>query len=132
MGYGLASIATAAHGGVAEPVPVTTLGVLISSLGVSRLDFVKADIEGYEAAMLAGARTALRRYRPTLLLEHDASHLSRAGSSLDAMWAELVLLGYRPHRLAGGMTAPVEADQPQEGDLLWLPANTDADDTGAK
>jgi hypothetical protein len=78
---------------------VTTLDALIAALQLSRVDFVKADIEGYEAALIAGARTTLKRCRPSLLLEHDANHLARTGSSLGALWAELTSLGYRPHKL---------------------------------
>lgn len=120
MGYGLANIVAIATPGVVEPVPVTTVDALVSAIDLSRLDFMKADIEGYEAAMLSGAKESLIRYRPALLLEHDVHHLVRAGSSLDKMWAELVALGYRPHRLAGGRLCEVAANQPQEGDLLWL------------
>lgn len=120
MGYGLANLAAISSPGVAEPVPVTTLDRLVSTLGLSRLDFIKADIEGYEAAMLAGARETLTRFHPALLMEHDAHHLARAGSSLDAIWSELVPLGYQPHRLTEGRLSQMSTDLPQEGDLVWL------------
>ena len=120
MGYGLANIVAIASPGVSEPVPVTTLDRLVATLGLARLDFIKADIEGHEAAMLAGARESLTRFRPALLMEHDAHHLARAGSSLDAIWRELVPQGYQPYRLSEGRLSRISTDQPQEGDLVWL------------
>jgi hypothetical protein len=122
MGYGLANIAGATlGGGVAEPVAVTTLDQLVVALGLSRVNFVKADIEGHEAALIAGARATLRRCRPVLLLEHDTTHLARAAASLDDLWADLVSQGYQPHSLVGGALTPRQPDGPQQGDVLWLP-----------
>lgn len=125
MGYGLANIATAPAGSassVAEPVAVATLDGLVAALALSRVDFIKADIEGHEAALIAGAKATLQRYRPALLLEHDASHLARAGASLDDLWTELTTLGYQPHGLTNGALVPYHRDRPEEGDVLWLPA----------
>lgn len=124
MGYGLANIAARASqaAGVAEPVAVTTLDMLVAVLGLSRVDFVKADIEGHEAALIAGARATLRRYRPILLLEHDASHLARAGADINDLWAELVAESYQPHSLVDGALTPLQPDGPRQGDILWLPS----------
>jgi FkbM family methyltransferase len=123
MGYGLANIAAGASeaASVAEPVAVTTLDLLVAALGLSRVDFVKADIEGHEGALISGARTTLRRYRPALLLELDASHLARAGADINELWAQLVVESYQPHTLADGVLTPLQPDRPQPGDILWLP-----------
>jgi FkbM family methyltransferase len=126
MGYGLAHIASQPQQPsgerVAEPVAVTTLDALVAALDLSRVDFIKADIEGYEGALIAGARSTLQRFHPVLLLEHDAKHLARAGSSLDDLWAELIALGYRPHTLIAGGPSPAPTNEPMQGDMLWLPA----------
>ncbi len=126
MGYGLATIAapaTAARGTVVdEPVAVTTLDALVAALALARVDFVKADIEGHEAAMIAGGRETLQRHRPALLLEHDAKFLARAGADADTLWAELISLGYQPHGLAGDVPSLIRlGHQPTQGDVLWLP-----------
>ena len=124
MGYGLAHIAVGseAAGGerVRESVTVTTLDALVDTLRLPRVDFIKADVEGYEAALIAGARRTLERHRPPLLLEHDARHLARAGSSLSQLWVELIALCYRPHILVEGDLIPVQGDEPVEGDVLWI------------
>lgn len=126
MGYGLAHLGSegpqeGSGERVGEPVAVTTLDALVAALQLTRVDFVKADIEGSEAALIAGARSILKRYRPPLLLEHDADHLARTGSSLDALWAELTSLGYRPHKLIQGKLTSMQANEPMQGDVLWLP-----------
>ena len=124
LGYGLAHIASCPQEAsgkiVAEPVAVATLDTLVSALGLSQVDFVKADIEGYEAALIAGARTTLKRFHPPLLLEHDAEHLARAGSSLGELSAELTSLGYQPHKLIEGELTSVQTSESMQGDLLWL------------
>jgi FkbM family methyltransferase len=125
MGYGLAHIAV--RGGaddaplsVTETVLVTTLDALVAVLALDRLDFVKIDIEGHEAAMIAGARETLRRYRPALLVEHDATFSARAGTTNEDLWAQLKGLGYTPFspRDPAGVAA-AEASE-RQGDVLWL------------
>jgi FkbM family methyltransferase len=122
MGYGLANLGPAqANPGVAEAVAVTTMDALVAALALPRVDFVKADIEGFEAAMVAGAHATLARFRPALLLEHDNTFLCRSGASNEAFWTDLVALGYRPHRLPAAGTTPTSIESgPQEGDILWL------------
>jgi len=126
MGYGLAHISARPGGeaaSVAETVLVTTLDALVAALSLPRVDFIKVDIEGYESALIAGARETLLRHRPALLLEHDSGFLARAGADLGALWNELLALHYAPHILAGSRLDPLPAARgPREGDVFWLPA----------
>ncbi|MEX2298918.1 MAG: FkbM family methyltransferase [Dongiaceae bacterium] len=50
-----------------ERVPVTT----IDALGLTRLNLVKADVEGMEHAVLEGGRETIGRLRPILYIEND-------------------------------------------------------------
>ncbi len=123
MGFGAANLAGGGWGTrpeVAEPVAVLTLDALVDALGLPRLDFIKADIEGHEASLVAGGRRVLARHRPALLLEMDGERLRRAGGSLPGLWGELAGLGYRPNRLDGdGALVPWEG-APADGDVLWV------------
>ena len=126
MGYGLAHIRAAAAPAetdarsVLESVAVTTLDDLVRGGGFARVDFIKADIEGYEAALIAGAGATLERFRPVLLLELDAKFLERAGAALDRLWASLLDLGYIPHEVAkDGMTLDPISGGPCQGDIVW-------------
>jgi FkbM family methyltransferase len=118
MGYGLANLAAGTINEVAEAVPVVTLDALMATLGLARLDFIKADIEGFEHELIAGGVATLRRHRPALLLEMDDFMLRRAGSSLNRLWDDLLAEDFQPHNTAG---EPLSART--NGDILWLPAN---------
>lgn len=57
-----------------------SLDDFVEAQGISRVDFIKADIEGYEADMLRGATRVLRTYKPKLTIcsyhrENDADEL---------------------------------------------------------
>jgi FkbM family methyltransferase len=77
-----------------ELVGLTTLDALVAALGLDRLDFIKADIEGWEMALLRGGESALRRFRPILVIELLSQHLARAGNRVDDAFAFLAELGY--------------------------------------
>jgi len=47
---------------------ITTLDAFVRERGLERVDFIKADIEGFERNMLAGAQETLRRFAPRLAL----------------------------------------------------------------
>ena len=76
----------------AEPVSVR-LATCDDELGGDRerVAFIKCDVEGHEAAVLAGAADILERARPTLLVEVEERH---HGRPLDAVLANLVPDGY--------------------------------------
>jgi FkbM family methyltransferase len=103
----------------AEPIAIGTLDGFVEAQGIDRLDFVKADIEGWEAALLRGGLAALRRFRPALLLELTQGHLARAGDTLDGAYALLRDLRYAPHLPERGRLVPIE--DRREGDIWFLP-----------
>ena len=103
-----------------EEVAQTTLDALAERLLLGRLDLIKADIEGSEMRMLAGARHTIKRFRPRLLIELNAAHLARAGDTVGDTVAFLDRLGYRAFVLeADGKLAPAA---PGDGDFWFLPA----------
>ncbi|MGJ5819193.1 FkbM family methyltransferase [Paludibaculum fermentans] len=53
-------------------VPLTRIDTELKELGISKVDFIKMDIEGAEREALAGAAGTLRQYKPILAL--DAYH----------------------------------------------------------
>jgi FkbM family methyltransferase len=63
----------AASGGPGEVVDV----VPIDELGLDRCALIKVDVEGMEAAVIAGARETIARCRPALFLENDTVERSR-------------------------------------------------------
>jgi len=103
-----------------EAVAISTIDRLVELLGLSRLDFIKADIEGWELQLVRGGRRAIERFRPALLLELSTPSLARAGDDLATSFAEIAALGYRPFVLDAARALQPVAD-PRNGDIWWLP-----------
>jgi FkbM family methyltransferase len=78
-----------------HPVRVDTLDALCA--GLSRLDFVKIDVEGAELQVLMGGQQVIERFRPALLLEIEARHIERYRHTPDAVVDWLVERGYTMH-----------------------------------
>ena len=121
MGYGLANLVDGGAHSISEPVALVTLDSLAAQLGLTRVDFIKADIEGFEAELIRGAHHVLKTFRPAVYLEMNDEFLRRAGSSRATLWAELLGLGFNPHDAAGANPRPLAAAASAE-DVLWLPA----------
>ncbi len=120
MGYGLANLVDGGAHSISEPVALVTLDSLAAQLGLTRVDFIKADIEGFEAELIRGAHHVLKTFRPAVYLEMNDEFLRRAGSSRAALWADLVELGFTPHDATGRTAKPLASTAPAD-DVLWLP-----------
>ncbi len=108
-----------------ETVRATTLDNFVRETALERLDFVKADIEGWEVRLLCGGRESLARHRPAVMVELVAAHLARAGTDATEAWDILAPLGYTAVRLADGRPAPGFVG---DGDYLFVA--TDSQDLG--
>lgn len=114
MGYGAGSLAPeAGRAAVQELVPVATLDSVVQAMALPRVDFLKIDVEGYEAAVLFGARATLERFRPAILAEVDDARLRRAGTDIHTLWAFLTDLGYQ------GLGLPEDRPPAVSGDWLF-------------
>ncbi|AXE76534.1 FkbM family methyltransferase [Streptomyces atratus] len=78
--------------------PVRTVDGLCNHMGLDRVDFIKADVEGAEAAVLSGARHTLLRHRPALLLEIEDRHLEKYDTKSGDLVSRLMELGYDMYR----------------------------------
>lgn len=83
--FGGVSLLGAGHG---ELVPVRTL----DDFRLPACHFLKADVEGMEIEVLAGARETIKRYRPILYMENDRKERSKEllesvfGLNYNAYW----------------------------------------------
>ena len=121
VGFGLAHLG-AGDGGAStidQTVTLTTLDAFVGDRGLDRLDFIKADIEGWELRALKGGERTLRRFKPTLYLEVDAACLARAGDTPGDLFDWLANLGYRGFTTPGLRAAPTYAGA---GDYLFVAA----------
>ncbi|MUL40107.1 FkbM family methyltransferase [Streptomonospora sp. PA3] len=97
---------------------VTTLDSLVAELGLDRIDFIKADVEGAELAVLDGGPATLRDHRPALLVEIEDRHLAKYGARAADLVERLAGLGYGMRvRVAGAWR---RADRVREGHRNYL------------
>ncbi|NOY55605.1 MAG: FkbM family methyltransferase [Actinobacteria bacterium] len=102
-------------------IPMTTIDRFVVDKALHRIDFIKADIEGAELALLEGARTSIERWRPTILIEIEERHLARYGRHPVEVVEFLARHGYRMHAFADGELSPVGEVTPGENNYLFLP-----------
>ncbi|MGE0192622.1 MAG: FkbM family methyltransferase [Planctomycetota bacterium] len=104
---GVVSFLSGINGGVAEGdggphlCPVVTL----DELRDRPVDFVKIDVEGYEGAVLEGARELIRRQRPVLWIEFHPQLVRAHGFSYDALLGDLAPLYPRSRLFASAEAA---------------------------
>jgi FkbM family methyltransferase len=128
FGFGLSHLGKASERWPAvaqEIVALTTIDDMVEALALDRLDFIKADIEGWELRLLQGAENTLARFRPSLLLELNGADLARAGDRLEDAFIFLAARGYRAFRLdpAAGL---VPTTVPVNEDFWFIPAGYSA------
>jgi FkbM family methyltransferase len=71
-----------------------TLDEEAERLALRRVDFIKVDVEGHEAAVLAGGKRVLAQWKPKLLFEYVDWAWEAAGNDLAATLIMLRDLGY--------------------------------------
>ncbi len=121
MGFGLSHMGNDKSGCnmINEPIALLSLDDFILKAKILRVDFIKVDIEGWELQMLEGAKDTLTKFKPTIMIELDETHLHRAGNDLASAWNFLTTLGYRPHILDDKLVLQ-ELFQPRSGDIWWI------------
>ena len=71
---------------------------VIAELGLTRVDVLKADVEGAELLVLRGAAQTLRRYHPKLVLEVVPRQLANMNASVEELEAFIKSVGYTTMR----------------------------------
>jgi FkbM family methyltransferase len=82
-------------------VPITTLDAHAEAEGLSRIDFLKIDVEGFELSVIRGARGLLRSGRiDRIMLEVGDGTCANAGVAPGEVLAEIESLGYQLHTIS--------------------------------
>lgn len=78
-------------------VDVQTLDDLTARAALTRLDFLKIDVEGGELHVLTGGRLTIEKFRPTVLIEIEARHTARYEYEPEDIVSWLTDRGYTMH-----------------------------------
>ena len=91
------------HGHGSRSIPLTDLDSALSALGFGQrpVAVIKIDVEGYEPAVIAGARQTLER-TDAVILEYSPDVSRAGGLSADDMIVRLQTLGFAPFVLRSG------------------------------
>jgi len=103
------------HGFGSRQVPMTDLdGALeAAGLGSGPISLIKIDVEGYEPAVIAGAKSALQR-TAAVILEYSPDMSGSGGLSTAQLLADMRALHFAPHVLVSeGGTTPSSYDELQ-------------------
>ncbi|MBK9168757.1 MAG: FkbM family methyltransferase [Bryobacterales bacterium] len=108
--HNLAAASVVLHHGDAREsgtVSLTTIDALAAELDLSRVDFIKLDIEGAEQKALAGARETIARYRPRLAVSayHQPDDPQRIPEIVREAWPAYTM-ECGPCSLAGNWIRP--------------------------
>lgn len=109
-----ASIAGFADGrvGATVEVPTVTLGDLVAEFNLSRLDFIKCDIEGHEGVVFAAAGEVIERFSPVILVECEERHAYGQHGGVAGLVRIFERHGYRVHFFLRGRLTPIEQFDP--------------------
>jgi FkbM family methyltransferase len=130
---GLGSFEHATGGTADQRLKVVAGDVYLREAGVTRVDFIKMDIEGFEKPALAGLRQTLQRDRPIVLLEVSTnpgeSGLFASADDLRAAFPEgYAFFDFVPLDMGAGTYAlrPLSMPFGREGHAMVVarPANT--------
>jgi FkbM family methyltransferase len=78
-------------------IPVRRMDDEVKRFGLTQLDIVKIDTEGFEMQVLLGAEETLRQFKPVLFIEIDDANLRAVGDSAAGLIGWLNAQGYEAH-----------------------------------
>jgi FkbM family methyltransferase len=80
--WGTSSLVHQSTGRETLKVPLDTVDNCVDRQKLCRLDFIKIDVEGAEDLVLRGAAKTLRRFRPTIIFEHNPESVANVAALL--------------------------------------------------
>jgi FkbM family methyltransferase len=103
-------------------VRVLTLDAVLGGGKLSRLDFIKVDVEGMEWEVLSGARNLIRKFRPKIFFESLMDFETFRGVPIRKLTAELLAgLGYELYSVSSDGSLKAVAYPDFSANTLALP-----------
>jgi len=103
-------------------IALSTLDEEVRTLNLSRLDFVKCDVEGAEYAVFRGGARSLSQFHPTVLAEIEPQWTARCGLTTDEVKRYLQSLGhYRIEVVERAKLVPSAAAKESHRNFIFIP-----------
>ncbi len=119
---GTFSLSSKAPGGNSQQIIVKVADQLPEIQGLSRLDLVKIDVEGFEFQVLKGLKRTLKKHRPRIIFEYDSNYWMTNGQHIGECTDFLRNLAYDIYQITSvGCEVVAQNDQPQAGNLFCIP-----------
>jgi len=85
-------------------VPLTTLDNFVAENQIDRVDAIKLDVEGAELHVIRGADQTIRKFKPIMMVEINATTLKAAGTSPEELFSAIIGYGYQAFIIRNGKT----------------------------
>ena len=109
---------------LSETIEIITLDSFAEHERLEKINFIKADIEGWEMQLLLGAKSIIQKWHPILTLEVNRFFLSRAENTPEQLWKFLSDNGYEVFRLFCDENKTLKttlAPEPFDGNIICYP-----------
>lgn len=107
-----------------QEIDLRVLDDLVPSLKLSRLDFMKIDVEGAEWMVLKGSKGTLEQYKPLVMLEVNDDTYRTAGYSMNDIRNFFTELGYTMHLIGRGGILTKAERAPAFCNVVFVPDTT--------
>ena len=104
---------------VTEIVEIDTIDNFIKKHKITRLDFIKIDIEGPEYFVFKGAIKTLKKFMPTIICEVNHEHMERVKIKPDELFKFMSNLGYESY-LSENLTLKKTYGYTKPADYLFV------------
>lgn len=102
-------------------IPMQSLDEILSRLNISKVDYLKIDVEGFEFPLLLGAKNIIKNNQNIIIqTELDENHPNRYGHPLSEINNFLFGLELTPHKIDSvGKSSIADKNDLRSGDVLW-------------
>jgi FkbM family methyltransferase len=127
LGFGLSHIGNDkqdVRATISETIEIIMLDTFAKDENLERVDFIKADIEGWEMQLLLGAKLIIHKWHPILTLEVNRHFMERAENTPEELWSFLSDNNYEVNRLYYDENKILQielAAEPFDGNIICYP-----------
>ncbi len=107
-----------------QNIDLRTLDGVMPSFNLTRIDFMKVDVEGAEMMVLQGARKTIQQYKPLIMMEISKNNYDAAGYTIDDVLNFFSALGYSLRTITKKGTLEAPAMLPDFCNAIFVPNKT--------